>query len=45
MVRRGDEVFDRRYEDDDSPWADDDEDGEIAPKYLLLSRLEDGDEQ
>lgn len=25
MVRRGDEVFDRRYEDDDSPWADDDE--------------------
>jgi len=26
MVRRGDEVFDRRYEDDDSPWADDDED-------------------
>lgn len=23
--RRDDEVFDRRYEDNDSPWADDDE--------------------
>lgn len=32
IVKRGDAIFDARYEDDDSPWADDDddEDGDAA---------------